>query len=547
MAYIGTDINYGNIASQTGVGNGSTTPIATLDYTVPTASSIIVTLDGVTQVPTTDYTATGTTLTFTSTVASPIAILVVFLGRSLDIGTPADNTVTNAKMANNSVDSAELVAGSVDDAHLATGITASKLSGVVPSANLGTGTASSSTVLYGDGTYKAEPVTDLTAVRQDLAMLALYNAVSDNRAAYNLPSSFIDQFEDDTGLTTQTNVDRDATGEYVSSSIETISGHTVTKNGNIARSSTQAKFGTYSAYFDGSTGTYLSIADSTDWDFGTNDFTIEWWGFGISGNDAVMWNIGNYESYTSNLGYITGTNGTMYLSSTGGSWNLASNDSFATGINAASWQHYAFVSDGTTYRYYQDGVQISTVGTSAALHHTGGMTIGYRGGGLMTGYIDEARISNVARYPSGTTFTPHTSVHVADANTKLLMHMEDANLIDEGTVTTTVNATGTLISDTQTASSATTKMSGVILYKDNAGTATLGTDLVISLSANGGTNYTEAASYGAVTPLFSTGVKMVRLGETTVTSGTTPVIKAVWANQASGSKETQLHGWAMNY
>ena len=40
---------------------------------------------------------------------------------------------------------------------------------------------------------------------------------------------------------------------------------------------------------------------------------------------------------------------------------------------------------------------------------------------------------------------------------------------------------------------------------------------------------------------------MVRLGETTVTSGTAPVIKAVWANQASGSKATQLHGWAINY
>ena len=119
MAYIGTDINYGNIASQTGVGNGTTTHIAALTYSVPTSSSIIVTLDGVTQVPGTDYTATGTTLTFTSTVASPIAILVYFLGRSLDLGTPADNTVTNAKMANNSVDSAELVAGSVDLAHLA--------------------------------------------------------------------------------------------------------------------------------------------------------------------------------------------------------------------------------------------------------------------------------------------------------------------------------------------------------------------------------------------------------------------------------------------
>ena len=153
MAYIGTDINYGNIASQTGVGDGTTTPIATLDYTVPTSSSIMVTLDGVTQVPTTDYTASGTTLTFTSTVASPIAILVYFLGRSLDIGTPADNTVTNAKMANNAIDSAELVAGSVDLAHMsANSVDSSQLvAGSVDLAHLSaTGTPTASLALKGD-------------------------------------------------------------------------------------------------------------------------------------------------------------------------------------------------------------------------------------------------------------------------------------------------------------------------------------------------------------------------------------------------------------
>ncbi len=108
MAYIGTDINYGNIASQTGVGNGTTTPIATLTYSVPTSASIIVTLDGVTQVPTTDYVSSGTTLTFTSSVASPIAILVVFLGRSLDIGTPADDTVGLAQLSATGIPTASL-------------------------------------------------------------------------------------------------------------------------------------------------------------------------------------------------------------------------------------------------------------------------------------------------------------------------------------------------------------------------------------------------------------------------------------------------------
>ena len=44
-----------------------------------------------------------------------------------------------------------------------------------------------------------------------------------------------------------------------------------------------------------------------------------------------------------------------------------------------------------------------------------------------------------------------------------------------------------------------------------------------------------------------TGIKQVRLGETTCTSGTDIRYKAVWANQAASSKETQLHGIGVNY
>jgi hypothetical protein len=94
MAYVGVDINYGSIASQTAVSGGSTTPIATLDYSVPTSSSIIVTLSGVTQVPGVDFNVTsGTTLTFTSSVPATVVVCVYFLGRSVDIGTPGSGTV----------------------------------------------------------------------------------------------------------------------------------------------------------------------------------------------------------------------------------------------------------------------------------------------------------------------------------------------------------------------------------------------------------------------------------------------------------------------
>ena len=109
------------------------------------------------------------------------------------------------------------------------------------------------------------------------------------------------------------------------------------------------------------------------------------------------------------------------------------------------------------------------------------------------------------------------------------------------------NATGTLIQSANTVGSAKTKVGGTMLIKENAGTTTLGTDLKIYFSCDGGSNWTEASSYSAITPVYSTGIKQVRLGETTCTSGTDVRYKAVWANQSAGSKETQLHGIGINY
>ena len=126
---------------------------------------------------------------------------------------PSAIPLTSADIVDGTITNDDL-AGSITSAKI-TSLDATKLTGTVAPARMGSGTASSSTVLYGDNTYKAEPTTDLTPLRQDIAMLALYNAVSDNRAAYNLPFSFIDQFEDDTGVTTQTDVDN--VNEYFAS------------------------------------------------------------------------------------------------------------------------------------------------------------------------------------------------------------------------------------------------------------------------------------------------------------------------------------------
>lgn len=112
MPYIGRPLNAGNLAVQSGTGDGSdTTPIATLDYSVGSSNSIGVYLDGVRQLAGTDFTASGTVLTFTTAPANLVGIDVYFLGLELSIPTPADATVTTAKIVDDAVTLAKMASG----------------------------------------------------------------------------------------------------------------------------------------------------------------------------------------------------------------------------------------------------------------------------------------------------------------------------------------------------------------------------------------------------------------------------------------------------
>ena len=130
MAYIGRGINYGNAITQQITGDNGTGYTLLYDTTT---DGVVISLDGVVQVNGTDFNIVNTALTFTSAVATGIIINVIYTGLTSAIGVPADNTITNAKLANNAVDSAELAAGSVDLTHLSA-----------------TGTPSSSVALKGD-------------------------------------------------------------------------------------------------------------------------------------------------------------------------------------------------------------------------------------------------------------------------------------------------------------------------------------------------------------------------------------------------------------
>ena len=97
----------------------------------------------------------------------------------------------------------------------------------------------------------------------------------------------------------------------------------------------------------------------------------------------------------------------------------------------------------------------------------------------------------------------------------------------------------------QTATASVDSMGIVVLYKDAYGTASLNSDLVCEISANGGTNYSIATLVAGGT--FCSGINIAAVGGVSVTAGTAPKYKISFANQASVSKETQVHGVALLY
>ena len=88
MPYIGNDIQYGELTSETFTGDGSTVAF-TMGYTVANTTSILVTSGNAVQEPTVAYTVAGTTLTFTSAPENGDTIHVRYLGRTLDVSQTA--------------------------------------------------------------------------------------------------------------------------------------------------------------------------------------------------------------------------------------------------------------------------------------------------------------------------------------------------------------------------------------------------------------------------------------------------------------------------
>ena len=117
MGYIGNEPTTGHFPVDNFTSSGGST--YTLAKAPASAGAIEVSVQGVLQ-PTTAYTVSGTTLNMAG-VTTGVKIFVRHLGETLSLPTPADGSVTTAKLGTNSVTTGKIAAGAVELADMQSG------------------------------------------------------------------------------------------------------------------------------------------------------------------------------------------------------------------------------------------------------------------------------------------------------------------------------------------------------------------------------------------------------------------------------------------
>jgi len=193
------------------------------------------------------------------------------------------------------------------------------------------------------------------------------------------------------------------------------------------------KFGETS--YDPASNEFAWVADHSDFDFGSGDFTLECWVrfTSLPGSGSNVSLIAKYETGTNQRSFgfrFYNDSGTYKLqftySTDGGSGTVTQMYSDGLTISVDTWYHMSVVRDGSTIRFFHDGVAKGTgsIGSDSLFNASSEVTFACSGKAspsqYVDGHLDEYRISNTARWTSG--FTPATAEYESDANTVFLWH-----------------------------------------------------------------------------------------------------------------------------
>jgi len=185
--------------------------------------------------------------------------------------------------------------------------------------------------------------------------------------------------------------------------------------GNTAVSTSQKQFGAGSIFFDG-TGDNISLDFSTDYAFGSGDFTVECWirPQTLVGTDYIF-DLRNAPSLVPVL-YLD--NGVLKYS------NPITVRITGSTLTTNTWYHIALARSGTSTKLFVNGTQVGSTYTDTTVYSAATPFFGsnYQNsvGSNFHGYMDEIRVSNIARYTSN--FTAPTAAFTPDSDSLILIN-----------------------------------------------------------------------------------------------------------------------------
>jgi len=190
------------------------------------------------------------------------------------------------------------------------------------------------------------------------------------------------------------------------------SAHVITAVGTAQVDTAQSKFGGGSLLLDGNSD-YLTVPDSSDWTFGTGDFTIDFW-YRPNASDYTVPIVAQFADadnywrvliFSSNRLYFYGMIGGVSI----GNYYTANPQTWTVG----TWYHVAIVRNGSTCYMFKDGISLpvseiaawGNMSDVAGVLNIGNLSIDY-----LNGWLDEFRISKgIARWTAN--FTPPTRAY----------------------------------------------------------------------------------------------------------------------------------------
>lgn len=391
------------------------------------------------------------------------------------------------------------------------------------------------------GGLGADELARIELLEKNLGVNFLRDSIAEGWTVFEMVDGFTDVYTDESGVNTgsSTGYVYNGSNDYYANDpgsqhdlliqsggnvasdpiVDTTSVHTVTSVGGIDHSTSSAKFGTSSFDFNG-TDAYMTVPSSTDWDFGTGDFTMElFYQPGATGPKTRNALISRVTS--GNVGWMfwIDNNSLRFQINTG----ILIDGGSLTWTNG-TWYHLALSRVGGTLSIYRDGLRLASVSNSTNLNlNSEELWIGaqQRSGfpDYCDGFVEEVSVLNGTGRYSGADVT--------------------ADIPSSPYAVSTQNMT--LVGASQTADSAPTNARMVILY-DPVDSVTLNTDCTLEISRDGGSTFdaftlTKEADYGTID---GGTVEILTTEDLTLaaTSGTSMVYRFSTAN----NKNQRLHG-----